>query len=156
MHFSEVKILKKVIHSIVKSFLKITFKTRTRNNTSRFVIVVNVVSLYSKGNFESRLMKRRLCLLICGSSEFFKSGFLGKTSVASTRTVARIRSSRSTPASSLSWLAEKKKKTNRKSKGVFCDQAFGISKAIKSIYHLPGKPSLNSRAVFRVIYIKVA
>ena len=155
MHFREVKILKKVIHSIVKSFLKITFKTRTRNNTSRFVVVVNVDSLYSNRTFESRLMKRRLCLLICGSSEFFKSGFLGKTSVASTRTVARIRSSRSTPASSLSWLAEKKK-TNRKSKGVFCDQAFGISKAIKSIYHLPGKPSLNSRALFRVIYIKVA
>ena len=110
MHFSEVKILKKVIHSIVKSFLKITFQTRTRNNTSRFVVVVNVDSLYPNRTFESRLMKRRLCLLICGSSEFFKSGFRGKTSVASTQTVARIRSSRSTPASSLSWPAEKKKK----------------------------------------------
>ena len=116
MHFREVKILKKVIHSIVKSFLKITFKTRTRNNTSRFVVVVNVDSLYSNRTFESRLMKRRLCLLICGSSEFFKSGFLGKTSVASTQTVARIRSSRSTPASSLSWSAEKKKKKTEKVK----------------------------------------
>ena len=73
MHFGEVKILKKVIHSTVKSFLKIAFKTRTRNNTSRFVVVVNVESLYSNGNFESRLMKRRLCLLICGRSEFFKT-----------------------------------------------------------------------------------
>ena len=116
MHFSEVKILRKVNHSIVKSFLKITFKTRTRNNTSRFVVVVNVDSLYSNRTFESRLMKRRLCLLICGSSEFFKSGFLGKTSVASTQTVARIRSSRSTPASSLSWPAEKKKKKTEKVK----------------------------------------
>ena len=52
MHFGDIKIL-------------IQQLTRTRNNASRFVVVVNVESLYSNGNFESRLMKRRLCLLIC-------------------------------------------------------------------------------------------
>ena len=62
MHFGDIKIL-------------IQQLTRTRNNASRFVVVVNVESssLYSNGNFESRLMKRRLCLLICGRSEFFKT-----------------------------------------------------------------------------------
>ena len=70
MHFGEIKILIQQLKVFKKSLL---LKTRTRNNTSRFVVVVNVESLYSNGNLKSRLMKRRLCLLICGRSEFFKT-----------------------------------------------------------------------------------
>ena len=78
-------------------------------------------------NSESRLMKRLLCVFVDALN--FKddaSGFLGKTLVASTQTVALILKRCSTPASRLSSLAGKKKKKKKNEKGKACSVRLGF------------------------------